>query len=113
MPLAARIKAARQAAGTQTVVAERIGVTRNSLSQWENGHTYPSHANLRAFADATGVTVEYLLNLDNKREGRLTAWEREWLDLGRSLTPHQRRSFRGFVKAMASLRPPPAKTGSD
>lgn len=46
---------------TQEFVAETIGVSRQSVSKWEQGITDPSTSNLFALAKLFGVTVEELL----------------------------------------------------
>lgn len=57
-----RIKTARRAAGlTQTELAEACGVKRESVSQWENGHTVPESERLRSIAESTGFSVEWLM----------------------------------------------------
>lgn len=46
---------------TQEFVAERIGVSRQAVSKWENGTSDPSTSNLFALAKLYGVSVEELL----------------------------------------------------
>jgi len=46
---------------TQEFVAERLGVSRQAVSKWENGTSDPSTANLIALAKLFGVSVEELL----------------------------------------------------
>ncbi len=46
---------------TQELVAERLGVTRQAVSKWENGTAEPSTSNLLALARLFGVTPEALL----------------------------------------------------
>lgn len=53
---------------TQPMLAERLGVTRTTLANWEGGIRRPSHERLRTWAHELGadvnveVTIE--LNLD-------------------------------------------------
>ena len=47
---------------TQEFVAERLGVSRQAVSKWENGTSDPSTANLLALAKLFGVSPEELLN---------------------------------------------------
>jgi transcriptional regulator with XRE-family HTH domain len=57
-----RLKQARKAARmTQEKAAERIGVSRSAVTQWERGTTNPSHDNLVAAASAYRVDVNWLL----------------------------------------------------
>ena len=46
---------------TQEFVAEAIGVSRQSVSKWEQGISEPSTSNLFALAKLFGVSVEELL----------------------------------------------------
>jgi transcriptional regulator with XRE-family HTH domain len=45
---------------SQTDLAERIGVSRGAVGQWESGLSEPSNANMRRAADALAVTVDWL-----------------------------------------------------
>ncbi len=57
------LKARRTGCGmTQEFVAERLGVSRQAVSKWENGTSDPSTANLLALAKLYGVSVEELLS---------------------------------------------------
>ena len=46
---------------TQEFVAEAVGVSRQSVSKWEQGITDPSTSNLFALAKLFGVSAEELL----------------------------------------------------
>ena len=46
---------------TQEFVAERLGVSRQAVSKWENGSSDPSTANLLALAKLYGIDPEALL----------------------------------------------------
>jgi transcriptional regulator with XRE-family HTH domain len=41
-------------------MAEYLGVSRNAVSTWINGHVHPSKQTLRLWAIRTGVTYEWL-----------------------------------------------------
>ena len=43
---------------TQEQFAERLGVTYQSVSRWENGTTYPDLELLPAISDLLSITVE-------------------------------------------------------
>ncbi len=47
---------------TQEQVAEKLSVSRQAVSKWENGTAEPSTANLRALAELFGVSVDTLLH---------------------------------------------------
>lgn len=46
---------------TQEFVAERLGVSRQAVSKWENGTSDPSTSNLLALAKLYGISAETLL----------------------------------------------------
>lgn len=57
------IKELRERAGfTQAEVAEAVGVTQSTVSQWEGGKTYPNIAKLRKLAAVLGCSVDDLLS---------------------------------------------------
>ena len=52
---------------TQTVLAERLGVSNKTVSKWENGMGYPDIVYLAPLADLLDVTVDDLLS--DKKKG--------------------------------------------
>ena len=51
---------------TQEFVAETLGVSRQSVSKWENGTSDPNTSNLIALAKLYGTSAEELLkNVEN------------------------------------------------
>lgn len=59
--LARQIKAARALAGLeQSELAERVGVSRATISSWENGNTEPNATQFVRIARTTDVSVEWL-----------------------------------------------------
>jgi len=58
----ARIRAGRERVGlTQAGLAERVGVTRSAVAQWETGRAGQVGGHLEKIAAALGVGVEHLL----------------------------------------------------
>ena len=49
----------RKAGMTQQEMADKLGLARNTISNWETGENIPTSANLAAFAAATGHRVAY------------------------------------------------------
>ena len=45
---------------TQTEAAVAIGVTQGTISQWENGFTYPTGERVRLVAEVYGSTIDEL-----------------------------------------------------
>ena len=63
--IGSNIRTLRRAADmTQEELADRLGVTYQSVSRWENGGTYPDMELLPAIADIFNVTVDHLLEHD-------------------------------------------------
>ena len=53
---------------TQAELAEKLGVSTVSVSQWENGRNYPDVKRLKTVASVLGTTVEELLKETKKKE---------------------------------------------
>ncbi len=51
----------------QVELAKHLGVTKQSVSNWENENIQPSIDMLSKIADALCVTTDYLLSRDTKR----------------------------------------------
>ena len=49
---------------TQEDLADAVGVTRQSVAQWESGKTCPNLTQSKAIADAFGVTLDDLANFE-------------------------------------------------
>lgn len=57
-----RLRKARRSAGLSSAdLAERIGVSRNTVSNYENGRVKPRRAALRRWAEVTGLSLDELL----------------------------------------------------
>lgn len=48
---------------TEQQLADRIGVSRGSIQQWESGKTAPKRANQEAVAEVLGITVSELMGM--------------------------------------------------
>lgn len=64
---------------TQETLADRLGVTYQSISRWENGITYPDLELIPAIAEVLAVTVDELLGMpqiekENVRFKHLTSF---------------------------------------
>ena len=53
---------------TQEQFAERLGVTYQSVSRWENGTTYPDLELLPAISDLLSITVDELLGMPEAKK---------------------------------------------
>lgn len=54
---------------TMEEAAQRLGISRGSISQWENARTLPHSFRLRKIADVYGCTIADLLGDNDKKEG--------------------------------------------
>ncbi|MCI8622896.1 MAG: helix-turn-helix transcriptional regulator [Provencibacterium sp.] len=50
----------------QTELAARLGVSKQSVSNWENGNILPSIDMLIKMANLFSVSTDYILGLDNR-----------------------------------------------
>jgi len=61
------LKQARVDAGlSQEAAAEKVGVSRQTMSNWETGKSYPDIAGVIALSDAYGVSLDSLMKGDTK-----------------------------------------------
>ena len=66
MKLEEKLISLRKANGlSQFNLAEKIGISRQSVSKWEAGASKPSTENLKTLAALYDVPLEYLLNEDD------------------------------------------------
>lgn len=69
MTLAEKIYTCRKKAGlSQEALAEKLGVSRQSVSKWENGDASPELDKLLLLAKVFGVTTDWLLTPDAPEE---------------------------------------------
>lgn len=60
---------------TQEAVAEKLGVSGQAVSKWENGNSYPDITMLPAIAELFDVTIDELLTGKKKAETYLVPLE--------------------------------------
>ena len=53
---------------TQDKLAEKINISTQSISKWENGHGYPDIENLMKISDLYNLSLDELLKDDKKLE---------------------------------------------
>jgi transcriptional regulator with XRE-family HTH domain len=67
--LGQRIAESRRKIGiTQNALAERVGVTAQAVSKWEQGRSCPDIAILDEVADALGISLFELLGMDERQK---------------------------------------------
>ena len=70
MNLSEKIQLCRKRAGlSQEALAEKLNVSRQSVSKWETGAAEPELSKLRALAAAFGVTADWLLSEEDAADG--------------------------------------------
>ena len=67
--------------GGQAEFAEKIGVTRQEVSAWENGKRKPTLKSIRKIAKALNVTIEEITNYGNERDRADKSNDEYWKDL--------------------------------
>ena len=65
MEIGSKIRTARNAAGfTQEKAAEELGVTRQTISNWENNKSYPDIISVVKMSDLYSISLDSLLKED-------------------------------------------------
>ncbi|MBQ1995367.1 MAG: helix-turn-helix transcriptional regulator, partial [Clostridia bacterium] len=60
---------------SQEALAEKLGVSRQSVSKWETGEATPEVSKLLAISKLFGVTTDYLLNDETEKMAQETEVE--------------------------------------
>ncbi|MDO4842713.1 MAG: helix-turn-helix transcriptional regulator, partial [Phoenicibacter congonensis] len=67
MTFGEKLKDARKSAGlSQEQFAEKLSVSRSAIAKWETDKGMPDITNLKAMSQLLGVSIDYLLDEDNK-----------------------------------------------
>ena len=102
---------------TQEDAARFFGVSLSTYQKWEQGQGMMNGAQLRAIAEKYGVTVDYLLMVDNGKSANsepnrgenlhvlLTESERSLLSLYRSMDPVGRASLIEQAEFLSARHP--------
>lgn len=62
---------------SQRMIAEKIGVDRQSVSDWEVGRSHPGFLNVVKYCECVGITLDDLLGVKKKRLLHLLITEEE------------------------------------
>ena len=82
-----KIKAARiEKKLTQEQVAELLGVSRQTISNWENEKSYPDIISVIKMSECYDVSLDYLLKGEQKMKSRTF---RTPYEIGRNYTPRR------------------------
>lgn len=72
MNLAEKLKKARENAGfSQMDIAEKLNISRQAISKWENGWTSPDIDNLIILSDLYHISLDELLKDEKKKDANL------------------------------------------
>lgn len=94
-------KLRREAGLSQEGLAEQMGVSRQAVSKWEKGLSYPDTENLLALAALFGVSADHLAGLRREEEQSRAEMEEETAALPEP--PRQRRRVWPYVLLAAVL----------
>ena len=95
------IRRRRTALGmNQTELAERIGVSRNTVAGWETSHSRPDLGTLPALCRALGISLNAFFGLEKKR----TAEENRVLEIFSALEAQDRESILWQMEALRDRR---------
>lgn len=67
------LKLRKESALSQEELAEKLGVSRQAISRWENEGVLPDGLNLLGISKLFGVSTDYLLNDDYRSDGDIPA----------------------------------------
>lgn len=97
-----RLKYLREKSGLQQkFVADKIGVKNNTLSGYESGNREPDSETLTRLADFYGVTTDYLLGRNEKKEAELDPEIRTLARDYKKLQPSDQELLKGLIKSMS------------
>ena len=95
------IRAGRKKKGlNQQQLAERIGVSRNTVAGWETGHSRPDLETLPRLCDSLGMSMNVFFG----REEGVTGVERKMLDIFRALEENDRQVMMWQMEALLAQR---------
>ena len=99
-----KIKEAREAKGwTQERLAIELSTTQQTIQRWESEQTAVKSTQLKELSRVLGVTVSYLLDIDDElsQKDTISYDERELLTLYRRMEPSQKQAIMEVARSMA------------
>lgn len=101
-----RIAEAREARGyTQEQLAQAIGTTQQTIQRWESGQVTPRVDKVEDVSRALGITMSFLLGIDDNKKEHLSASEQEVIDIMRSVTVEGKNQLLIYARGIASSFP--------
>ena len=110
-------KARKRAGKSQEAVAERLGVSRQTISKWETGETIPDIYQTKRLSELYGLSLDELVdiepdqidiertikNIDEKKEDKInwtSAWSKKYPVLASYRDRVDIRSYAGEIRDM-------------
>lgn len=101
-----RISEAREARGwTQTQLAQAIGTTQQTVQRWESGQVDPKISQVEAVSNALGITMSFLLGVDEPKRPEMSAEDTELLELFHSMSAQGRANLIEQAEFLAARHP--------
>lgn len=99
-----RIREAREARGwTQEQLAAEMNTTQQTIQRWESGQTDPKSSVLVEISRILGITVSFILNVDENNEAKtLSNDEHELIECYRSLSTKAQRALLAGMREYVS-----------
>jgi len=74
-----RLAKARKIAGLNTLeLADKLGISRNTITNYEKGHTHPSRAIILAYESVTGVPAWWIEDGEDAEHAEEPVTQREY-----------------------------------
>ncbi|MBT9670456.1 helix-turn-helix domain-containing protein [Secundilactobacillus kimchicus] len=113
--IAPQLKQARQEQHlSQNEVATILHISRQSISKWENGHTYPDIDNLILLSDLYKTSIDHLIQNNTELREKIAANDQEIADKQKKLKQVDRQLYQNrneglllLVLALVSAIVPP------
>lgn len=87
--IADRIQRVREQAGlTQSELAKKLGITRSSVSAWEQGISVPSTQYIVELANLFSVSTDFLLGVENSETVNVAGLTDEDIELIHAIIKH-------------------------
>ena len=87
-----------------SAAARKCGCSPSTLTDWRAGRYTPKADKLKRFAEAFGVSIEYLMTGSETASEPLSDDERELLRLFRSLTSESRTELLSYAQYKADMQ---------
>lgn len=101
-----RISEAREARGwTQTQLAQAIGTTQQTVQRWESGQVDPKISQVEAVSNALGITMSFLLGVDEPKRPEINPEDTELLSLFHSMSAQGRANLIEQAEFLAARHP--------